>query len=187
MPPREELGRRIKKTRERKHLTLKAVESASGISATHVSEIERGKTSPTVGVLVRIADALETDPAYFLEEEELGLVSLVTAEDRVRESLPDAAGSIERLTTSIPGGRLQACYLTLAPGAGHRREPHGHGGEEAALVTAGRVRFVVGGHSVELGAGDAIHLDASAPHAYENGSAAEEAALVWLCSDRNAT
>ena len=100
-----DLGHRIKRTRESKQLTLKAVEDAARISATHVSEIERGKTSPTIGVLVRIANALGVTPAYFLEDEELGNVSVVAAEDRVHVSLPDARGAVEQLTTSIAGGR----------------------------------------------------------------------------------
>ena len=98
MPEKAELGRRIKKTREEKHQTLKAIEAAAGISATHISEIERGKTSPTLGALLRIARALGRDPAYFLEEEDLGAVSVVTLENRLRESLPDGTGTLERLT-----------------------------------------------------------------------------------------
>ena len=42
----EELGRRIRKCRLDSRMTLKAVEQASGLSATHLSEIERGRTSP---------------------------------------------------------------------------------------------------------------------------------------------
>ena len=37
----EELGRRIRKCRLDSRMTLKAVEQASGLSATHLSEIER--------------------------------------------------------------------------------------------------------------------------------------------------
>ena len=58
MLDKAELGSRIKKTREAKHLTLKSIEASAGISATHISEIERGKTSPTLGALLRIAGAL---------------------------------------------------------------------------------------------------------------------------------
>ena len=45
-----ELGRRVKQLRLQKGMTLKEIESKVGVSATHVSEVERGKTSPTVGV-----------------------------------------------------------------------------------------------------------------------------------------
>jgi transcriptional regulator with XRE-family HTH domain len=59
------------KLRSERRLTLKQVESASGLSATHLSEIERGRTSPTIGALLRIARALEKDVSYFIEHEDI--------------------------------------------------------------------------------------------------------------------
>jgi transcriptional regulator with XRE-family HTH domain len=185
MPEKAELGKRIKKTRESKHLTLKSIEASAGISATHISEIERGKTSPTLGALLRIAGALRKDPAYFLEEEELGEISLVTLENRLRESLPGGAGTIERLTTCIPGGRLQACIVTLAPGESHRDQKHSHFGNEAALVLSGSIRFVFDQESVELREGDAIHYHSNEPHGYENASKREPSSMIWLSTVRD--
>jgi transcriptional regulator with XRE-family HTH domain len=181
---REELGKRIKRARESRRLTLKAVEGSSGISATHVSEIERGRTSPTLGALLRIARALGKDPAYFVEDEELADVSRLAREDRLRESLPEGAGTIDRLTAGIPGGCLQACYSVLAPGGRHRAEPHSHDGDEAAIVLAGSVVFTVDGQSHRLSAGDAIHVRADAPHAYTNASDTAPATMIWVCSAR---
>ncbi len=183
---REELGRRIKKVREARGMTLKAVELAAEISATHVSEIERGKTSPTLGALLRIAGALGKDPSYFVEEEDLGDVSRVSVEDRVSESLPGGAGTMDRLTTSIPGGRLQARHLILKPGAVLHRDPHQHDGNEAALVLDGVVRVIVDQDRVELTRGDSVHFDAGAPHTIENASAVAQASLIWVCSNRRA-
>ena len=62
-----ELGRRIKQLRLAQALTLKDIESKGGVSATHVSEIERGKTSPTVGALAKIAEALEVNPSFLVD------------------------------------------------------------------------------------------------------------------------
>lgn len=183
----EELGRRIKKAREARQLTLKAVEADAGISATHISEIERGKTSPTVGALLRIARALRRDPAYFLESNELAEVSLVTANDRIRRSLPEKSGTIEPLTPSIPGGRLQVSRIVLVPGKSHRATAHAHDGNEAAIVLAGAVRFRVAGQTHELLAGDAIHFDAALPHAYENASHIDDATMVWVSTRRDAS
>ncbi len=187
MLDKTELGKRIKKVRESKHLTLKNIEAAAGISATHISEIERGKTSPTLGALVRISRALGKDAAYFIEDEELGDVSVVTVENRIRESLKGGAGTIERLTSSIPGGRLQACVITLEAGKSHRDEPHNHEGNEAALVLSGRMSFRVRSEEFELGEGDSICYDALEPHCYQNASEQEKASLLWVCTERSAT
>jgi transcriptional regulator with XRE-family HTH domain len=66
-PTPSELGRRIKLLRVARNLTLKEIEKRGHISATHVSEIERGKASPTVGALARIAQALGVRPATLIE------------------------------------------------------------------------------------------------------------------------
>jgi transcriptional regulator with XRE-family HTH domain len=182
-----ELGKRIKKIRESKHFTLKNIEAAAGISATHISEIERGKTSPTLGALVRIARALGKDPAYFVEERELGDVSVVTAENRIRESFGGGAGMIERLSASIPGGRLQACVITLDGGRSPRGEPHTHDGNEAALVLAGAMWFKVGEEEFELSEGDSIHYSALEPHAYKIASGHDKSSMLWVCTERLAT
>jgi len=134
---------------------------------------------------VRISRALGKDAAYFVEEQELGDVSVVTVENRIRESLKGGVGTIERLTSSIPGGRLQACVVTLLGGKSHRGEPHAHEGNEAVLVLSGRVWFRVRSEEFELGEGDSICYDALEPHSYKNASEQEEASLIWVCTERS--
>lgn len=184
MLDKEELGKRIKKIRENKHLTLKNIEAVAGISATHISEIERGKTSPTLGALIKIARALGKDPSYFIEEEDLGDISIVTGENRVKEKLAGEVGTKEALTTCIPGGRLQAYVITLQPGKSHRRETHHHHGNEAVLVVEGSFQFKVGDQGFTLGEGDSIYYNALEPHGYENASAKDQAVMIWVSTER---
>ncbi len=187
------VGERIKRIRREKGLTLKETETLSGVSAAHLSEIERGVTSPTMGSLVRIARALKKSIAYFLEENELGEISLVSAKDRVRESVGGrddkrsarSSALIERLTIGIPGGRLHARRVELPVDCGYRTNAHTHSGFEAIVVLRGRVLARAGESSVELSAGDAIHFDASLPHAYSNASRNEPAVLVWIATRRD--
>jgi quercetin dioxygenase-like cupin family protein len=180
-----EIGRRIKRTRHERNLTLKMVEGGSRVSATHISEIERGETIPTIGALERIARALGKSVAYFLEESELGELSLVTPESRVRETVAGGAATVERLTASIAGGRLQASRVVLAAGRSHRSERHRHDGAEAILVLRGSLLLEVGEQRVELAEGDAAHYDAGEPHAYANASRTGEAVLIWVASRRD--
>jgi transcriptional regulator with XRE-family HTH domain len=61
------LGAKLRHAREARGLVLKDVEKASGISATHISEIERAKTAPTLQLLERLAKVLETPIDVLLE------------------------------------------------------------------------------------------------------------------------
>jgi len=182
MPDRSELGKRIKKVREDRHMTLKNIEAVAAISATHISEIERGKTSPTLGALMRIARALDKAPAYFIEEEDLGESSLVTLENRLQETI--AGGSQERLTSSIPGGRLQARSITLNGGSAPW-QPQSHDGNEAVLVLAGTIVVRVGDEQHELKAGDAASFIAEKSHGYANPSRTDPATMLWVCTRRH--
>jgi transcriptional regulator with XRE-family HTH domain len=187
MLDRTKLGKRMKRLREAKHLTLKNIEAEAGISATHISEIERGKTSPTLGALIRISQALGKDPAYFVEEEDLGDTSLVTVENRIQESLANGAGTFERLTSSIPGGRLQSRIVRLNPGRSYHDGHHSHHGHEAATVLSGRVAFRVAGDEHVLEEGDSILYDALEPHSFANASPFETSAILWVCTERGMT
>ena len=77
------------------------------MSATHISEVERGKTSPTIGALQRIADALGEKASYFVEEDELPRVVLTRSGDRCTYFTADADGvplRVEALSSGVPGG-----------------------------------------------------------------------------------
>ncbi|MBN1885987.1 MAG: helix-turn-helix transcriptional regulator [Candidatus Krumholzibacteriota bacterium] len=184
MISKEEIGRRIKKVREEQHLTLKNVEAKAGISATHISEIERGKTSPTIGALIRIADALQKDPAYFIEEQELADVSFIALEDREERELGRTPGKREMLTHSIPSGKINAQLITLTPNENADMDMHVHEGDEAAVVLSGRINFRVDDKLYELGEGDSIYYLAAQEHGYANASNEEDAKLIWFASER---
>lgn len=187
MITKEEIGRRIKKVREQQHLTLKNVEARAGISATHISEIERGKTSPTIGALVRIAEALGRDPAYFIEDDELSDVSFVALEDRRMGKLERAEGETAILTDSIPSGKINAQLITLSPNPKGALSVHAHDADEAALVLKGSVRFSVDGIEHVLEEGDSIYYVARQEHGFCNVSADAPARMIWFSSDRNVT
>ncbi len=162
-----ELGRRIKRLRIDRGLTLKDLEARGGISATHVSEIERGKASPTVGALGRIALALGVRPALLVPAPELPAAHVVRAADREALVLRRGPLQVAPLAGPIQGSRLAVHRLTIAPGEGVALE-HRHEGEEWLTVLAGAVEVRFGDERHALGAGDALHFRAHRPHAYVN-------------------
>src|SRR5206468_12514557 len=107
-PSPTELGRRIKLLRVGRGLTLKDLEERGGISATHVSEIERGKASPTVRALARIARALGLRPATLVEPHMLPEVAVTRAAERHARRVQWGSAILEAVAEPVQGGTLGA-------------------------------------------------------------------------------
>ena len=171
------LGQRIKMLRVALGMTLKELEEKGGISATHVSEIERGKASPTIGALGRIAQALSLRPAELVEPKELPDVTVHRAADRRPHAVMWGAVRIEALTDPTREAALSMHLFTL-PIA---REPslvHHHEGEEWVTAISGVAEVRIDGASHVLREGDALHFRAHQRHAYSNLGSSPAVLLV---------
>jgi transcriptional regulator with XRE-family HTH domain len=51
----------VKEVRQEKNMTITALSRRSGVSAAHLSDIEKNFKSPSLLVMVRIAKALDVD------------------------------------------------------------------------------------------------------------------------------
>jgi transcriptional regulator with XRE-family HTH domain len=157
MPDKMELGERIKQFRLDQSLTLKDVEKRAKVSATHVSEIERGMTSPTVGALEKIANALGTEPEYFLQRDPSPDVSVVRRGER--RSLVDEAwgATLNRLCTGVRVSEISLLEITLKPGFDANRPADLHA-EIFVHVRDGEIEITIDNVIYPLGAGDNLHF-----------------------------
>lgn len=178
----ETLGSRLKACRQEKGLTLKAMEARASVSATHISEIERGKTSPTIGALQKIAVALERDLAYFLESEPLDEVAHQRPYERSWHVNESGGGRWTSLTPRIPGSRLSAFRIELAADTPISPTKAGES-DDVYLVERGSVCFEVEDEEHELGPGDSIHLRGGTKYRFVN-CGSDDAALFQFSSYR---
>jgi len=180
MIDRRTLGLRVRDARATLGLTLKEVEQASGFSATHISEIERGRTSPTIGALIAIARALGHDPISFVSERKLEPAVVASV---VADPVPASGGRLTALTPGVVGGHLLPEHLTLGPGESHRLAGEG---ELCGYVTAGEVEIEVGEETARLEPGDAFHHRPSVPPMVRNpGRGVAELVIIRNRRDRD--
>jgi transcriptional regulator with XRE-family HTH domain len=159
MPTKEEVGRRVRLARFRHNMTLKDVAVKSGMSATHISEIERGKTSPTIGCLQKIAGALDERPAHFVEDVNASVAQFTRRSDRAKEFRCDIGGKVfvaETVTGGVPWGTLHVAHGSGRVGEVLTRPPGS--GELVILCVAGMFRVTVGDQSAVLREGDTIQF-----------------------------
>jgi transcriptional regulator with XRE-family HTH domain len=176
------IGARVKALRESAALSLRDLAGRSGVSAPMLSQVERGETSPTLTVAVRIAHGLDLRLSQLLRLDEGGSVTVVRAAERTGGGNERRGHSFEVLTSSQPGQRAELSRHTLAPegATGAQDDPpiHEPGSRETALVEQGALTLVCDGQRYELAEGDCVTFDADLPHHFENPTASEAAFLA---------
>jgi len=193
--PETGLGPRLRVAREQRQLSVRELARRIGCSASLISQIERGISVPSVGVLYSLATELDTSLDHLLFGAEprrptgpapgpdaSGLVAPGLVQRAVGRNIIDLASGVrwERLT---PGADAMTDFLEViySPG-GHstdERRPLRHDGHEYGLVISGTLQANVGFESYELGPGDSIAFDSSTPHEYLNKTG-EPVHAIWV-------
>lgn len=192
------LGPRLRLVRSSRRLSVRELARRVGCSASLISQIERGVSVPSVGVLYSLATELGSSLDYLLFGSVAGPDGVPAAAPPAREAgaevavaagdpaatpshaivqrgcdrrIIDLASGVrwERLT---PQSEAMTDFLEViySPG-GHstdERRPLRHDGREYGLIISGTLQANVGFESYELGPGDSIAFDSSTPHEYLN-------------------
>ena len=203
--PETGLGPRLRLAREQRQLSVRELARRIGCSASLVSQIERGVSVPSVGVLYSLATELDTSLDHLLFGAEprrpldpapgpdapgvvapgvvaAGIVAAGIVQRAVGRNIIDLASGVrwERLT---PGADAMTDFLEViySPG-GHstdERRPLRHDGHEYGLVISGTLTANVGFESYELGPRDSIAFDSSTPHEYLNKTG-DVVRAIWV-------
>jgi len=160
------LGRKIRDLRLRRGFTVQQLAAASGLSKGFISQVENGRTSPSLATLRDLAVALKTSVAYLVVEEDQ-VPHVVRVRERPRVHVGGNTSKVEVLSAQ-PKRNLELLMAELPPGMSAGDKRHYHHGEECMLVLEGRVSVACADHRVVLEAGDSCHIDGRVPHAVEN-------------------
>jgi transcriptional regulator with XRE-family HTH domain len=164
------LARNVKRLRTERGHTLDALAARSGVSRGMVVQIEQARTNPSVGTVVRLADALGVSIARLLDYAEGPVVRLVPA-DRAVPLWTTPAGSSGTLLAGVEApGPLELWSWRIEPGEGHGSDPHPPGTVELVRVDDGELTLTVDGHDHTVPAGTTASFDAGLPHSYRNAA-----------------
>lgn len=166
------LGPLIRELRKAKGRTLAEIAAAAGLSVGHLSQVERGLSTPTIRQLQAIAATMGVTIGWFfradasIEPDPDGDV-VVRAGRRRRMSMTDV-GIVDELLVPDLEGALELLYCTLQPGAGSGPEPYAHDGAEAGLVLSGEMELFVDQRRYHLKIGDSFAFESTRPHRYRS-------------------
>ena len=138
------VGKELRSLREEKGLSIRSLARASNISANAISMIERGRASPSVSTLYKIADALNipiTD--FFGSARDRQTVIFRKALERTR--IHFQRGVWEGLGGEAFVGRVEPFALTLESGANSGPFPITHTGHEFVVCLRGQLEYQVEG------------------------------------------
>ena len=208
---RDDLGLRLRAARERKNIGLRELARRLGVSASLISQIETGKSEPSINTLFAIVSELELSVNEIVFEpthdghpsgsgepgrhpQDPSPIPVADApgspvqRGTSRTSISLESGvSWERLT-SQPDHNVDFLLLRYPPGS-ESTPPHSlmrHNGTEYGYILSGRLQVTIGFETYEIGPGDSIAFDCTQPHRFATvGDETVEA--VWFVVGRRAT
>jgi transcriptional regulator with XRE-family HTH domain len=197
--PEDQIGARLREERDRQGLSLRKLASRLQISPSALSQIETGRSRPSVSTLYAIVSELgiSFDELFAVSPEhgsaraparhpriKSGEQQIVQrAEDRPVIAL-ESGVRWERLN---PTGERDVDFLEVEYDVGGASSRGGtfvhHAGREYGLVTSGMLKVTVGYEEYELRPGDSICFDSAVPHRLET-IGDEPVRAIWLVIGR---
>jgi transcriptional regulator with XRE-family HTH domain len=205
-PPRandplpDDVGQRLRGVREERGIGLRELSRRLGVSPSALSQIETGRTRPSVMTLYSIVSELEMSlddllrvpgargrsaPAVIHERAAAPPAPEVVLHPDDRRTIDAGTGVCWERLTPRAEPHADFLFVTYEAGSSASSEPVAarHAGRAYGLVLSGRIRVVLGLDEHDLGPRDSIAFDTSLPHRIDNVGT-EPATAIWCMVGR---
>ena len=163
------LGRRVKQLRAGRGWSLEGLASASGVSRSMLSQIEREQANPTLAVTLRISQAFGMTLGELLQVPgAASSVSVIRSEDHAFHYRSDKNCRVRTLSPLNLEKDVEFYEVQLQPGGALRSAAHFEGTREFLTIQKGSVRVESAKDSEMLNPGDSASYRADVPHALVN-------------------
>lgn len=198
------LGARLRAAREATGVSLRSVAAAIGVSPSLLSQIENGKTNPSVDTLYALVQQLDISVDAMLginggagdaggSDSADHAASTEPSPDTVVQTLEDTPviemenGVLWERLAMLPGQDVEALRVTYEPGASSSVEGHlmQHLGYEHLVLVSGELHVRFEDTEVVLREGDSMAFDSRRPHLFVNTGDAP-ARGIWYVIGRQA-
>lgn len=168
----QHLADNVRNLREGRGLTQQQIAKIAGVPRATWANLESGSANPTLAVLTKAANALQTRL-----EELLSAPRTQARHVRAAELFLRKRGSVEvrrLLPEALPG--LEIERMSFPPQASMSGVPHTPGTREYLTVERGQVELSVGGQQFLLEQGDVVMFRGDQRHGYKNPTSKESVA-----------
>lgn len=177
------IGSRIRELRRARNLTLGTVAEHTGLSVSLLSMVERGRTGPSIGTLVAVANALGVHMSDLFDRRAAGGLSDPVHRRAHQPTYETAEGVTRRVVRTDDERGFEIAVNEYTPGTCSSSTPVHHDGHELGLLLDGSLTVELDGRSHTLRPGDAISYDSQVPHRLSN-LGRRRARAIWVNLDR---
>jgi XRE family transcriptional regulator, regulator of sulfur utilization len=172
------LKENLKTIRQANGLSLDKLATQCGVSRAMLSQIEQGKSKPTISVLWKIASGLNVPFSDLLKEKSETEVCLLK-EENAKVLYSNSKVFSSRALFPMTGSRHTEFYeLRLTAGGKETADPHPPGTTENIVLVSGTLQVKIQGVSYLLSPKDSIFFKADLSHEYLNPG--DQDALMYL-------
>lgn len=178
LDPARLVGERLRTARLQRGLTARDLAEVGDLALNTISLIERGKISPTVATLHKLATALGVPLTFFFEDGAKN--QIIFQKGGERPQARSANVLLENLGSGFEGQTMEPLLLTLDSGAGSGPDPIVHLGHEFVFCLQGEIEYCVDGELYRLEPYDSLFFEAHLPHSWRNPQASPAQFLLVL-------
>jgi transcriptional regulator with XRE-family HTH domain len=167
----EDIGARIRDARTGKGWTLETLAEQSGLSASFLSQVERGLSTLSIVSLASICRALDLPiESLFISSGPLDRRAPVVTKSNQQLQIRIGRSPVayRYLTRQLPEAPIEELLIAEFP-ADCSQEASQHRGEELGYLLEGKLTIAVAGTEHALEVGDSYRIEASRPHSYRTG------------------
>jgi len=175
-----DLGTRLRAHRRAADITLRQVAEKSGLTAAYLSQVETGRTTPSIASAKRIAAAYGLSLVELLAEDDDRGDSIVQRrqERALRRSGRSGVGE-ELLVRGERGKLLEPLDVRIAPREGSDGQ-YDHAGEEFGFVLSGTLELSVEDKVYRIRKGDSFYLKSTRRHGFRNPNRKSRTIVLWV-------
>jgi transcriptional regulator with XRE-family HTH domain len=177
MPHVKNVGEKVRKIRESKHLTVEELADKSKLSKELITGIEENKDLPFLAPLIRIARSLDVHLGTFLDDAiELGpvIARAGTRKPEINIAHKNIAEKFEMnfspLASEKAGRHMEPFIIDIKPSKDKEFHLSSHQGEEFLYVLSGEIEISYGSEVYNITEGESIYYDSIVNHHIHTGN-----------------
>ncbi|MGL4308690.1 helix-turn-helix domain-containing protein [Cetobacterium sp. SF1] len=163
------IGNKLKKIRNERNMSLDDLASITGVSKAMLSQIENGKSNPTVSTLWKISTSLKISFSFFIEEDPMdSQVKIIDQKDITPIIEADGKMNLFPIFPYDTTSKFEVLTIELKKDCFHQSPPHNSNVEEYIIVTQGILTLEINGTTFNLQKGNSLKFIANTSHSYKN-------------------